>query len=67
MLTVKEVSSALKEAKKIKLAYDGLAHPFDTYDKLMMDAFGNFVVSAIRGGERGEYELELAMRPVVAE
>lgn len=63
-MTVRKICNALKEAKKISLAYDGLAHPFDRTDTLVMQAFGDFVVSEIRGGEKGEYELTLAMRPV---
>lgn len=63
-MTVRKIINALKEAKKIYLAYDGISHKFDPTDSLAMQAFGDFVISEIRGGEKGEYELSLAMRPI---
>lgn len=65
-MTVKNITEALKDATKISLAFDGLAHSLDFHSSVMMEAFGSYVVSGIRGGEHGEYELEIAMRPVKA-
>lgn len=65
-MTVRNIVAALKEAKKINLAFDGLAHSLDFNSPVMMEAFGDYVVCGIRGGEKGDYELELAMRPIKA-
>lgn len=65
-MTVKNITFALKDAKKISLAFDGLAHDLDFNSPVMMEAFGSYVVSGIRGGDDGKYELEIAMRPVKA-
>lgn len=63
-MTVRKICKALKDAKKINLAHNGVAHPFDWNDSVMMEAFGDYIVSEIRGGEKGDYELTLAMRPI---
>lgn len=63
-MTVRKIANALKDAKKIALAYDGISHPFNRTDSLMMQAFGDYIVSEIRCDTGGDYELTLAMRPV---
>ena len=64
VMTVRKLYNALKDAKKIVLAYDGIIHPFDGTSVITMEAFGDYIVSEIRGGEKGVYELTLAMRPI---
>ena len=63
-MTVRKITNALKDAKKIDLAFDGVAHVLDFNSPVMMEAFGDYLVSEIRGGENGSYELSLAMRPI---
>lgn len=63
-MTVRKIVNALKDAKKITLDYEGLSHPFDRNDNLAMQAYGDFVVCAIFNLAKGEFALELAMRPV---
>lgn len=63
-MTVRKITRALKDAKKIHLAFDGVAHVLDFNSPVMMEAFGDYLVSEIRGGENGSYELSLAMRPI---
>lgn len=65
-MTVRKITNALKDAKKIDLAFDGVAHVLDFHSPVMMEAFGDYLVSEIRGGENGSYELSLAMRPIKA-
>ena len=62
-MTVKKIVNALRDAKKIRLGYNGIAHEFDPSNTLLMQAFGDYVVSEINC-DNHEYELELAMRPV---
>ena len=63
-MTVKEVVSVLKTAKKIVLGCGANAVPFDKDDSLQLDAFGNYVVDEIRAEGDGYYEVNIAMRPV---
>lgn len=65
-MTVKEVVSVLKSAKKIMFCWGGLGVTLDRDDGLQMDAFGDYVVSEIAGGELepGTYEITIAMVPV---
>lgn len=65
-MTVKEVVSVLKDAKKIALGYGANAVPFDKDDLLMMDAYGNYIVDEIQGSGDGYYEVNVAMRPMKA-
>lgn len=61
-MTVKEVVSALKDAKTVVLGYGANAVPFDKDDLLMMDAYGNYVVFKIQSENGGYYEIEIAIR-----
>ena len=63
-MTVKEVVHALKSAKHITLGYGDNAVPVDKDDGLMMDAYGDYLVDEIRGGDEGIYEICIALRPV---
>ena len=65
-MTVRKVTNALKDAKSVAIAYNGLAHRLDLSDPVMMEAFGEYLVCAIRGDDSNGYELELAMRPIKA-
>lgn len=63
-MTVKEVIKVLKTAKKIVLGYGSNAVPFDPNDRLMMDAYGCYIVDEIMGDGEGYYEVSIAMRPI---
>lgn len=68
-MTVKDAVSVLKNAKTISLGWDGCAIEFKADNLLMMEAYGNFVVSSIRSvGDDSEayYEVDIAMSPVKA-
>lgn len=62
-MTVKKIVNALQDAKVIRLGYNGTSHEFDPTNSLLMQAFGDYVVSQIYC-DNHQYELSLAMRPV---
>lgn len=66
-MTVKEVVSVLKEAKRIDLGWNGCAIKFDKKNPLMLEAYGSFVVDIVRAAgeaDEGWYEVDIAMIPV---
>jgi hypothetical protein len=63
-MTVKEVVGLLKTAKTIALGYSETAVEFNKEDPLMMDAYGNYMVSSIHCTGDDYYEVNIAMRPV---
>ena len=63
-MTVKEIVSLLKTAKKIVLGYGANAVDFDKNDALMMDAYGGYLVDEIRSDDGQYYEINIVMRPV---
>ena len=63
-MNVREVCSLLKTAKKIVLGYGSSAVPFDKDDMLMMDAYGDYLVSDIEADADGYYEINILVRPV---
>lgn len=62
-MTVKKIVNALTDAKRIDLAFNGIAQQIDKDNFFMMQAFGDCVVSEITC-DNHEYELVLSMRPV---
>lgn len=64
-MTVKEIVSVLKEAKKVRLGYGGTVQDVDLDDKLMMDALKSYKVRAVYALAEDEIEIDIAMRPVV--
>lgn len=68
-MTVREVAGVLKNAKTIALGWDGASIKFYPDNILTMEAYGNFVVDAIRSvgnDEDAYYEVDIAMQPVKA-
>lgn len=63
-MNVREVVGLLKTAKKIVLGYGANAVPFDKEDFLMMDAYGDYAVDEIVGGDDGYYEVNLKLQMV---
>ena len=67
MMTVKDVVSVLADATEVRLGYDGVSVPFDHTDKVMLDAFAKYVVEGVYASGENKFEINIAMRPVVAE
>lgn len=65
-MTVKEVLSVLGDVKEVRLGYDSTTVPFDFHDKVMVDAFGRYVVEAVYALGEDRFEINIAMQPVVA-
>lgn len=68
-MTVSEVVKVLKNAKTIALCYDGNSFPLEKDNTLMMDAYGDYIVSEIQSvgiDTDGYYEVSIAMTPVKA-
>lgn len=68
-MTVKETASVLRHAKTIMLGWDGGSFHFYPDNVLMMEAYGDFVVDAIRAvgnDEEAYYEVDIAVKPVKA-
>lgn len=63
-MSVKEIVSVLKTAKKIVIGYGANAVPFDKDDPLVLDAYGDYVVDAVCAVDEDNYEINIAMRPV---
>ena len=68
-MSVKEVISLLKSARKFTITYGENYAEFFSDDPMMIEAFGKYEVDYIRALEDafGHYEIGIAMRPVVAE
>lgn len=66
-MTVKEIVALLKDAKKIKIGYEGTVYNFNQNDSVTMTAFGKFVVDGIYAIDEDVFEIDIAMRPVIAE
>lgn len=65
-MKVRDIISLLKNAKAIRVNWDGLAYPLDPNNALLMDAFGDYVVARIYSVDREEYEIDIASIPVKA-
>lgn len=66
-MTVREIVSLLKDAKKIKIGYEGTVYHFNQNDSVTMTAFGKFVVDGVYAIAEDVFEIDIAMRPVIAE
>lgn len=65
-MKVRDIAALLKNAKAIRINWDGLTYPLDTKNILMMDAFGDYIASGIMSIDREEYEIEIAATPLKA-
>lgn len=63
-MTVKQVVSILKAAKKILLCWDGSSYPLERTNALMMDAYGSYVADNIQTIGDEMYEINIAMKPI---
>jgi hypothetical protein len=63
-MTVSEVVKVLKNAKSIRLSWNGTLHEFDLYDSVIIDAFGSNIVAALYANGEDQFEIELAVRPL---
>lgn len=67
MTTVRQAVNLLRGAKHIYIAWNGMTTELDVTSELEMDAFGNYVISAITDGyEKGDFELVIAATPTKA-
>lgn len=64
MLTVKEIVPLLKDAKDIRIGWNGSTRPFDKEDSLLMDAFGDYLVRAIVPDGMDGIEIHIATTPL---
>jgi len=67
-MTVKEAASVLTDAKRLVVTWGpSVAADFKPND-LMLDAFSDYLVQAIRSYDDGEnsYEIEIAVKPLRA-
>lgn len=68
MITVKELVPLLKEAKCIKLVWDGHVRDYDPDNVLDVDAYADYVISqVVNYFEPEAYELHIAVCPVKEE
>lgn len=66
-MTVKQVLSVIADAKEVRLGYDSVTIPFNFNDKMMVDAFGRYLVDGVYALGEDRFEINIAMRPVVSE
>ena len=66
-MTVREIVSLLKDVKEIKIGYEGTVYHFNQNDAVSMAAFGKFVVDGVYAIAEDVFEIDIAMRPVIAE
>lgn len=66
-VTVREALRLIPRMKEARLCWDGIVHRIDINDPLMLEAFGDYLVQEIVPCGNGEFEFNLAMRPIKAE
>lgn len=67
MITVREAVKLLSTAQKIVIGYNDQGVTFDAEDELMLDGYGDYLISRITYIEDNSYDLTLAMRPIKGE
>lgn len=65
-MTVREAISVLRDPKTIVLGYGSDSIPFNVYNPVCMDAFGDYIVESIWGDADNYYEVTIAMKPMKA-
>ena len=63
-MTVSEVVKLLKNAKSVRLSWNGTLHELDLYDSVIMDAFGDNIVAGLYANDEDCFEIELGVRPL---
>ncbi|MBR3927744.1 MAG: hypothetical protein IKJ65_01930 [Clostridia bacterium] len=63
-MTVREVLNAVREAKEVKLCFAGEVLPFNRENKLMVDAFANYIVDKITAADEDYIEIDIAAKPL---
>lgn len=67
-MTVAEAISVLKNAKAIRIAWNGRCTNIDPEDVLMMDAYGKYQVKSIGNYfDADDFEIEVAAQLIKAE
>ena len=54
-MKVRDIVALLKNARAIRINWDGLAHTLDPQNALLMDAFGDYIASRITSMSYEEY------------
>lgn len=63
-MTVSEIVSVLKDAKRVALSWNGTTHDLDLCDPVMLSAFGDNVIANVYALGEDDFELALAVRPL---
>lgn len=66
-MTVKEVLTLFTELKEVRLGYDAFSTRFDHTDRVMVDAFGKYLVDHVNAIGEDRIEIYIVTRPVVVE
>lgn len=64
MVTVKMLLSLLRDAKEIRIVWNGYCKKLDPQDVLDVDAYGPYVVDRIASFKESDYELHIAFQPI---
>ena len=64
MITVKMLLPLLRDAKELRIVWNGFSKELDPKDVLDVDAYGSYVVDRISGFKENDYELHIAFQPI---
>ena len=65
-MTVREVLGVLADAKEFCIGYGGGCTTVNPKDRIIMEAFGYYVVDRVFALEKDSFEIDIAVRPIKA-
>lgn len=63
-MTVREVLSVLEDVAELRIGYGESCTPINPQDRIIAEAFGDYVVDRVYAMDRGSFEIDIAVRPI---
>lgn len=65
-MTVREVLGVLRNAKELCIGYGGGCTEVNPKDRIITEAFGDYVVESVLALGEDSFEIDIAVRPIKA-